>query len=136
MYLAQSSEVLVGVFHFLIRSSSTSLPLFSLFSRSSKKSSMHQHTSSTFSATLSHFVPHKQPRLTVWLFRWEHCCPSLSTWRCPLHHTIPLSPSRTTKTRCLVVSVGALLPLPFDLAMSTPSHYPTLSLMKQLRLVV
>src|ERR1700761_6773615 len=34
-------------------------------------------------------------------------------------HTIPLCPSRTTKTRCLVVSVGALLPLPFDLAMST-----------------
>ena len=31
--------------------------------------------------TLSHFVPHVQPRLVVWLFRWEHCCPSLSTWR-------------------------------------------------------
>src|ERR1700761_1860768 len=30
---------------------------------------------------LSHFVPHEQPRLVAWLFRWEHCCPSLSTWR-------------------------------------------------------
>jgi len=123
-YSARSGEVLVGVFHFLIRSSSTtSLPLFSLFSRSSKKSSMHQRTSSTFSATLSHFVPHEQPRLAVWLTRWEHCCPSLSTWRCPLRHTIPLCPSRTTKTRCLVVSVGALLPLPFDLTIFISSLY-------------
>jgi hypothetical protein len=31
-------------------------------------------------------------------------------------------------TRCLVVSVGALLPLPFDLAIFAPSHYPSLSL--------
>ena len=31
--------------------------------------------------TLSHFVPHKQLRLVVWLFQWEHCCPSLSTWQ-------------------------------------------------------
>ena len=31
--------------------------------------------------TLSHFVPHEQPRLVVWLFWWEHCCPSLLTWR-------------------------------------------------------
>ena len=38
--------------------------------------------------TLSHFVPHVQPRLVVWLFRWEHCCPSLSTWRCRLRHTL------------------------------------------------
>ena len=45
-----------------------------------------------------------------------------------LSYTIPLCPSRTTKTRCLVDSVGTLLPLPFDLAMSTPSHYPTFSL--------
>jgi hypothetical protein len=42
--------------------------------------------------TLSHFVPHVQPRLVVWLFWWEHCCPSLSTWRCRLRHTIPLCP--------------------------------------------
>src|ERR1700761_4095146 len=42
--------------------------------------------------TLSHFVPHVQPRLVVWLFRWEHCCPSLLTWRCRLRHTIPLCP--------------------------------------------
>ena len=72
--------------------------------------------------------PRLHPHLSV------HCSRAHQSHRCikyklNIHsHTIPLCPSRTTKTRCLVVSVGALLPLPFDLAMSTPSHYPTLSL--------
>ena len=52
-----------------------------------------------------------------------------STYKLKIHHyAISLCPSRTTMTRCLVVSVGALLPLPFDLAIFAPSHYPSLSL--------
>jgi hypothetical protein len=52
----------------------------------------HYPTSFLTSKTLSHFVPHEQPRLVVWLFRWEHRFPSLSTWRySPCLCTLPLA---------------------------------------------
>ena len=46
--------------------------------------------------TLSHFVPHEQPWRIVWLSRWEHCCPSLSTWRYSLRLCTPLLTGQVT----------------------------------------
>ena len=77
-------------FNFLLRSSSTT-SLRSLFSHSSSHQCINvQAQCSTFTLTLSHFVPHEQPWRIVWLSRWEHCCPSLSTWRYSLRLCTPL----------------------------------------------
>ena len=61
--------------------------------------------------TLSHVVPHEQSRLVVWLSRRE----------CSSHYpTLSLTNYHGALS---VVSVGPLLPLPFDLAMFTSSLY-------------